>query len=615
MIGMNIKGIFNKRAVGIDITDRSISVVEIKKGRDESDSNFGRIFLETGVIKQGKIIDEVKLSEAIKTVFRNASPRPIEPDEAIFGLPESQVFSHVFIASYKDDEELKKIVNQEAETTIPIPFNDLIFTYKILKNKSLKINDKEDKKTQEVLIMGVSKQVIYNWKEFFKKNGIKIEVLDFEILANYRALNIEEKNKPVCLVNIGAIVTDVSIVSNDDLYYSYSLNYAGESWTQKIIEEYTVLGKKIDYSTAENLKITNGLSRIDDPSGVSKILHKAIQPVIDEIKTAILIGKERSNQEVNNVILIGGSSAMSGLVEYVSSVLNQTGIQTNSNNNSGKIIIEIGRPKKIGGTSVDLTFNEPFGLALRGIESALFSKSNINITAELDKPDVKKEGIRFSDQEKNKSNNSQNDDNDDDEDEGGPQKKIKILIAILIFGVISISGAFFYNSYESKTKQLKPWEKKSIAPVSVNSGKSTTTVVSKNIEVEIRLSTDPKENLEGIAKGISFTEKIIKPTTYDKALEASKESAQKKLFSGLILYDLPISVSSQKESLIFPLEVTWLAYSKMKFELFCQDELLKKAGKEATLESFTISFVQNTGEENLYSLKTIIKYKENTLAK
>src|SRR3989338_4619143 len=107
------------RAVGVDIADRSVEVVELtQRGGGARITALGRVALPAGVMERGVIKDRPALAAALREALRGAETdgrrkkksSGINPRQIVFGLPDSQVYIHSFARPWsavaKGDEAL-----------------------------------------------------------------------------------------------------------------------------------------------------------------------------------------------------------------------------------------------------------------------------------------------------------------------------------------------------------------------------------------------------------------------------------------------------------------------------------------------------------------------------
>lgn len=330
--------LFSKKSVGIDIADHTIEIVELIKSAGKLKvSSMGRIKLDSGIVERGRVKDENKLAQAIKTVLSQSKPHPILTKKIIFGLPESQVYTHVFTIGAHDKKQRNSFVLKEALSNIPLKKEELLFDYKVLF---------EDKVKVEILLVAASKEIVSEWYKFFKKLGLEA-VFDIESLAIFRGVTISSPKEPVCIVDIGFATTNISIFDKKGLRYVYSINIAGDIFTKEIAQTMNIKPEE-----AEKKKLELGLS--DKNNQIFSVLIKQLEKVKDEIKTGIDYFQLKTSQKISGVIFVGGSSQLKGLEDYLKMNLNL--------------------PIIIGGLAlsqnkIPLEYAEAAGLALRGIDN------------------------------------------------------------------------------------------------------------------------------------------------------------------------------------------------------------------------------------------------------
>lgn len=425
--------LFKKRSIGLDIADHTIEVVELLKSSGKIKLvNSARVQLESGVVERGRIKNAEKLSAVIKKLFSDAKPQVIRLKELVFSLPESQVYTHTFSLQGKKfkDHELDSLVLKEIQTNIPLEEKDTLFSYKIL--------SQVDGNT-EILSVSTSREVVLEWKSFFKKLDIEVEFFDIENLAIFRDLFKKIPDKPVCVVDIGAVTTNISIFDNGYLHYSYSINMAGVAFTKEIANTL-----QIDDQEAEKRKVE--ISSIQGDKDIPSILSKNFGIIVQEIKISINYFKEKFGEEVGEVVLVGGSSQLKGLVDYLANQLN--------------LSVHLGE-SKLFLDKLPLFYIEAVGLALKGLMSKKeFDKDPVISIPDIKLPKLSKSAKlpKLDKPEKIDDKKSETGDlNSVDQVENSTDKthsRSLMLFIILIIGVILIVLAFWYRSYD-QAKRLE----------------------------------------------------------------------------------------------------------------------------------------------------------------
>jgi type IV pilus assembly protein PilM len=337
-------GIFDKKTIGLDISDNTIEVVMIEKeGRTFKVVSKNRISLENGVVEKGEIIDATVLEQKIRELFNSAKPEPISSKNIIFSIPEKHVFLHNFKTSNlgdgkKSKNELDKIIRKEAENTFPIESNKLIHSYKIL-------SDTEDE--LEVLVSGVNKDYLSKWQIFFEKIGLSVLSFDPEPLATFRNLFSRSSSKPVCVIDFGSVATNISIFDLKGLRYSYSSKIAGDYIDKKIAQSLSI--------SVSDSKIKKELSDLNNSDEVDEIIKQNINHFIEELKETFEYLKNSKDIIPDQIVLVGGMSQMNGLVEYIQKQF------------ESDIKIKIGN-SVILGEKIQLEFIGAVGLSLRKLQ-------------------------------------------------------------------------------------------------------------------------------------------------------------------------------------------------------------------------------------------------------
>ena len=413
---------FTKRSVGIDIADRTIEVVEILKDRDGTRIwSKGRVTLEPGVVERGRVKDKIKLSQALKKVLREAKPHPIITRRAVFGLPECQVYINNFYITEHKKEDREEIIIKEALENFPLEKENLVYSYRIIPSKG--------KKT-EVLLVAADRSAVNEWRDFLRGAGVEIKAFDVESLAVFRGLFPEPPKNPVCVIDIGAATSHIAIFDKNSLWYSYCNNIAGNALTAE-----AALALKKSEAEAEQIKKEIGLSIPGER--IFFALTKVLHPLAEDIKTTLDYFKEKTGESVEGLILVGGSSKLKGLADY---------LQTN-----------IGIPLKIGKsallkTKADLVYIEAAGLALMGVDAKWSEKD----------PFITIDGRQKGSPAENPGNvNSA----ETPAGESAPKEKQKMvfrsrargrvmaLIFVIVAGLVAFSAVYLYRARENARRE------------------------------------------------------------------------------------------------------------------------------------------------------------------
>lgn len=541
--------VFRKSSVGIDISDKTIEIIELSKSGNRARLlSKSRLKLETGLIEGGVIVDEAKLLAIVKKALAQAKPTPIRADKITFGLPEKQAYSHIFTLSTDNEKSQDELVLQEALANIPLPADDLLFSHKVLK---------QDKNTVEILLVAASKKYVQGWHNFFKKLKLEVEYYDIETLAIFRDLFAKPPTKPVCLVDLGAITTNISIFNPTGLVFSYPINIAGEKLTKEIAK---IL--QLKFIEAEEKKISVGLS--DKKDHIYKSISNNLEQIVKEIKTSLQFFEQKNNEKVSEIILVGGSSQLKGLLDYFTANLD--------------LPVRLGQsnllPKKI-----PLEYLGAVGLARKALNRRwIEGDPSIELKIIKAKKVIKKQerAPRIVDEQPvNKKLRMQ---------------KISLLV-IVIVGLVAVGGAFWYRGYNQEKQEMAL--QKSIKMFSQ----------SQTFELTVPLVVEASDYSDDKVSGRVVENIIESAADYTEAINKSREVVQQEAAAGEALWPEPISQKPEVEE-IFPLTVKWLIYVEDEAKILFLQKInnLNTTGINYILNSVEYTRLEQAENAQIWSL-------------
>ena len=91
----------SRQALSLDISDRSIKLLQFKKikGSSLAIQAINYTALEEQIVENGEVLDEEKLSAAIRDTYEKAYPRPVASRNVLLAIPETVVILGFVIAA------------------------------------------------------------------------------------------------------------------------------------------------------------------------------------------------------------------------------------------------------------------------------------------------------------------------------------------------------------------------------------------------------------------------------------------------------------------------------------------------------------------------------------
>ncbi len=353
----------NPSSFGLDISDSSVKIIDLKKGKKGPYcSSWGETKLDPGIISAGEIKNEDALVRAIKKTTSKINGEKIKNKYVVASLPEERSFLQVIQMPKLSEEEIARSIHYEVENYIPLSIDDVYFDFQLIKAMKPNIDH------VDILINAIPREIIDPYVRCIKKAGLIPLALEIESQAIARALISENvSDTPILIVDIGENKTSFIMFSRTSLRFTFSFPFSSRKITESIAEKVNT-----DIETAENIKrkysLQKGVQDLESKDVLDAITENLIE-LTQEIKNHLEFYKTHaahehlpeSTGEVGKIILCGGGSNLRGIKEFVQE---KVGVITEIGNpwiNASSII------SKKGTLSLEksLGLSTAIGLALR----------------------------------------------------------------------------------------------------------------------------------------------------------------------------------------------------------------------------------------------------------
>lgn len=249
----------------------------------------------------------------------------------VAALPIPTVFSAVVAIPSVPQKELASAVQWEAKKLIPLPLEEVVLDFKVLKRPLPPKNPntpaltdtgsaKAPEKTIECLLTAAPKSIIEKYIATAKGAGITLVSLETEAFALIRAL-LGNDPTPSVIVDIGALRSNILMVDHGIPMLSRSVEVGGKKCTEAIAQSL-----KIGLGQAEAMKRDAGTSPLSGTSrGVlPEIVREVLQPLINELRYSFNVYRSRATlaRPAERILLTGGGAGIPGLAEFIGSEFN-----------------------------------------------------------------------------------------------------------------------------------------------------------------------------------------------------------------------------------------------------------------------------------------------------
>lgn len=369
----NITNLFGTKSgsvLGIDIGSSSIKAVQLsqKDGHPVLDT-YGELALGPYA---GKAIGEAtnlpleKIIEALTDMLKEKEVN-ISSKNCGIAIPFSSSLMAVMEVPMLSQKELSEMVPLEARKYIPVPISEVTLDwYVIPKDKTPEPQElvktiPEPNKSQiekgEVLIVALHNETINNYKEIINRAKLDVSFFEIEIFSTMRSV-LDDEISPIMIVDMGATSTKLYIVERGILRSSHMVNRGSHKITDELSKS---LG--ISMTDAEYLKREKGMPGEINGIEIKNVMILTLNYIFSEANQVILAYQKKYNKNVSKVILVGGGSALKGIVDVAKETF-QTDVV--AGDPFGKVVAPAFLEKVLRETGPEFTV--ALGVALRKLQ-------------------------------------------------------------------------------------------------------------------------------------------------------------------------------------------------------------------------------------------------------
>jgi type IV pilus assembly protein PilM len=299
-----------RQLVGLDIGSSGIKLVQLKENRGRYIlQKFGFKPLEPEVIVDGTVMDEGRVVAAIRELFDELNVKVKQVAVSISG--HAVIIKKISLPPMPDDE-LEGQVKLAAEQYIPFDINEVNIDFHVLPAAEGEASEGE----MSVILVAAKKDKINELTELVKGAGLMPMVMDVDAFAieNMHAINYPmSQDETTALVNIGASVMNINIVSKGTSLFTRDIPIGGNRYTESIQRE---LG--LAYEDADALKKGGKAAGSNQAAAAQGVIESVNAEVASEIARTIDYFKSTVTEgEVQQVLLCGGGAQIAGLVKQL----------------------------------------------------------------------------------------------------------------------------------------------------------------------------------------------------------------------------------------------------------------------------------------------------------
>lgn len=296
--------------IGLDISTSGVRLVEL------GDAGKGDIRLERlaseplprGAVVDGNIENIDQVAEAVRRVWKKSGTRV---KLVALGMPPVSVITKkIILPTGLSEDQLEVQVESEASQYIPFALDEVSLDFDVLGPSP---NSPDD---MEVMLAAARKEKVEDRVAIAEAAGLLASVMDVESYAARAALGRivdhlgkESAGQIVALFQIGAQVTQISVLLDGETVYEREQPFGGNQLTQDIVRAYG-----LPFDEAEARKKSGDLPENYQSDLLAPFLDNAALEVTRAIQ---FFFTSTPYTRIDRLCLAGGCACMPGLLEVV----------------------------------------------------------------------------------------------------------------------------------------------------------------------------------------------------------------------------------------------------------------------------------------------------------
>jgi type IV pilus assembly protein PilM len=288
--------------VGVDIGSSSIKLCLLKDIRGKKTlMKFGYYALPPQTIVDGHVQNAPAIVEGLNQLFNQ---HKIKRREVALAVSGHAVIIKKMALPMMTNAELDEQIDWEAEQQIPYDIKDVQIDYEVLRKRP-------DQGQMDVLLVAAKKEEINETAEIARTAKLKPMVIDvdaFTVQNTFEANYSLPKEGTVALINIGATLTTINILSQGIPSFTRNIINGGNAITEEI-------QKRLDISwdEAEIYKTgavgASGDPRSVVPNEVPQVVRQMVEGLSGEILRSLDFYLATSGEkEISRIYIAGGTA-------------------------------------------------------------------------------------------------------------------------------------------------------------------------------------------------------------------------------------------------------------------------------------------------------------------
>jgi type IV pilus assembly protein PilM len=291
--------------VALDISSKAVRILELKHRNGQTEvGRFGERLLTTPFE-----VDTMASNEELKKVLQSLQ-REFRLHYVKATLPEEEAYLFKTEVEEGSLQAMRTSIEFHLEENVPISGEEALFDFHIYKKK--------DQAHYDSSVTVLPKKTVESYTSLFLECNLEPLSFLLEPTAISRAVVKGDDTGAYIIANLGEVKTGISIVSDQAIQFTSTVNIGSESFTSAISKEFNVTAED-----ADKMKKEKGLVRQSENSDIFFALANSVSVLKDEIERVFMYWHSQqentgaATKKIEKVILCGKDSTLLGFRDHL----------------------------------------------------------------------------------------------------------------------------------------------------------------------------------------------------------------------------------------------------------------------------------------------------------
>ncbi len=302
--------------VGIDISDRSIKIVEITDGNNSQLRTVCWSALAAGLMRRGIVQDVEAVARAVAAALEQCLPVPVAGRDVVASIPETQSFVRVLDLPAMTERETSEAVPWAVRQHLPFDPERVYLDWQPL------VSTAGEATRQQVMAGAAQRSVVDPLLAVLDALGMNVVALELEAQAVIRCLLprdpvVARDILGVLVVDLGGTSTNVVFFDQGAMRFTASVQLGGEDLTARLARQL-----HMQPEMAATLKAAVGTVGVAQDAGAAATLRAVTLELVRGVERVVreMTAAASPEQRVRAILLSGGSANLPGIVDVFAEV-------------------------------------------------------------------------------------------------------------------------------------------------------------------------------------------------------------------------------------------------------------------------------------------------------